>query len=177
MLLALASAVGSISACNVIVNPGFEAGLSGWQFTQPGAVSPTGAVVHSGAGALAFTMPNLSGTSIAYQTLAAVGDPVSLSFWIRVDQLGAAKLRVDVSIGGTPFLAVPVLAADQWTFVDLSAQVAPQPVARELRFYAVAVGTGQAGAKVYLDDVNFGVVPSPGAVGVMAGFASVRRRR
>lgn len=178
MLLEVTAALGTVASCNIIVNPGFESGLAGWQFTQPGAVSPTGAVVHSGVGALQFTMPSLSGSSIAYQTFPKVNGPLELSFWIRVDQAAASKVRVDVSIGNGPFFSFATPAADQWTRVDLSPQLAPFPFATELRFYATAVGSGQAGAKVYLDDVTFGPVPSPGA-GVMlcAALASGRRRR
>ncbi len=174
-LVAAAAVSGAFGA--VVVNPGFEDGLTGWQFTRPASAAWSTGVVHSGAGALQFTVPVTTGTTIAYQTFPMVNGPVNVSFWLFLDTALPANAFFDVAAGRS-FLTVPTIAPGVWTKIDFSPFAALFTRSTEFRLYLNAPSSNAAGVKVYLDDVGFEPVPAPGVLGVGAvcGLGLVRRR-
>lgn len=177
-LIALTAAIAAATPANIIVNPGFESGLSGWSLVNPSLVGVSNSVVHSGSSALEFTMGTF-GSTIAYQTFSP---PVPFpfprySFWYRLDDLAASRLFLEARIEGSPLPAfvVPTPVPNEWTYVDLGPRIF-DPQARGIRFYAsLRGGAAASGAKIYLDDVDF--VPAPGAsFGVLGGFVLLCRR-
>lgn len=176
--IALATALAATTPANIIVNPGFESGLTGWSLVNPSLVGVSNSVVHSGSSALEFTMGTF-GSTIAYQTFSPpVPFPITrFSFWYRLDDLAASRLRLEASLEGSPFstFVIPAPVPNQWTFVDLGPRIF-EPQVPSIRFYASLRGSASAvGAKIYLDDVDF--VPAPGAsFGVLGGFVLLCRR-
>lgn len=176
--IALATVLAATTPANIIVNPGFESGLAGWSIVNPSLVRVSNSVVHSGASALEFTMGTF-GSTIAFQTFSPpVPFPITrFSFWYRLDDLAVSRLWLETRIEGSPLTAyvLPAPVPNEWTFVDLSPFIR-DPQAQGIRFYAsLRGGASAAGAKIYLDDVEF--VPSPSSLSGLAFGAVVATRR
>lgn len=166
---------------NILLNPGFEDGLTGWTIVNPGNVAITTATVHSGNRALQFTVGTFSGTMALQSFPLRSGTITELSFWCRVDPSPGASYQIDITTkpgGGLgASRSITNLTPGQWTFFELS-QFYLTPTFSELRFYFVTQGTSTQGTRVYLDDVRLVPTPSAGGVGIgCVAVASFRRRR
>lgn len=89
------------AAPNLLANPGFEAGLAGWEplwTREPntGTANADTAVVHGGKAALRVQVSGTKDWSVAQSRRVAVeaGDLFTLSGWVKEDGAGTAQLSV-----------------------------------------------------------------------------------
>jgi hypothetical protein len=199
-LLSLAAAVPTArGAANLLVNPGFEAGLAGW--TPFGNAYPETATPHTGTGdAKMFGAFNGGfGVSGLFQTFPAIaGQTYEMESWSRHntgDQLIGAgppddnwavqKIvffnEADQEIGANESAILSGTSPlDTWIDNPLITATAPAGTdhTRAVLLFLQPGPPNDGGAGLF-DDVHFGLVPEPSALSLLgvAGVALLRRGR
>jgi chitinase len=159
ILAGLLAGTAPAHAVNLLANPGFESGLSGWTCTGGSAVS---APVHSGGGALAGAVSE-SDTAQCTQTVTVVPNSTySVSAWVRGN-------FVYLGITGGPSTWTP--SATSYTQLSLSFTTAAGQTSAQLFLHGwYAQGTYTAD-DVVLDGAGTGPPPgNPGAPGTPANL-------
>jgi hypothetical protein len=143
---------------NVISNPGFETGSSGWFAFGAGTVSSTTAQAHSGSSSGVITGRTASWNGIATNLLGLVvpGASYEASLWARIggsasDQL-ALTAKITCAGASSQFVRVASATGSDNQWVQMSGVLAvPNCTLTELTLY---VEGPQAGVDIYIDDVS-----------------------
>ena len=161
LLLALAAvaafAIARPARANLITNPGFEAGFTGWTFSNGAAWAP-GAGAHSGVAYGFMPSSGVNSPTIA-QSVATAGASYTISFFVA--SLASIPSNLSVSFGGTVFNHL--FPAGNNGYTQLSFTATASGANTNLSF------TGQGVASFRLDDVSV----EPAGVGVPDGGTTV----
>ncbi|HLO42316.1 MAG TPA: hypothetical protein VK176_14940 [Phycisphaerales bacterium] len=170
-------AASSVASAELVVNGGFEDGLTGW-WSDPSDFGSDFEVIgqgrESGHSLMLSAEPGGIG-DVVYQELALVpGQKYAVEFWVLNYGVGNDMLRVLWEGGTLTQFGDPIdFPLESWSFVSLEATATDGPST------LFGFGGYDGNASFLIDDVSVRAVPAPGAcvLGALCMAGGLRRRR
>lgn len=183
--------VGAIASANIVTNPGYESGFTGWSGGT--GIAETG-YARSGSYSGRIDGPGvIAQLPVGGWTAIKTGDIVDVSVWVlnpSTDPLTVAQAaRIEVLIYGAGETTVTYsdtwsmyggMAEDTWIKASLTPFVVPFGSAGHYEYFKIVYHNyGAASGSVYLDDWDVTVVPEPATIAMfcLGGLLAMRRRR
>jgi hypothetical protein len=148
-----------LATANLLTNPGFESGTSGWQVNGSGTLAASTGTVRSGTQSLAITGRTGAWNGPAQDVTSRLinGKPYATSVWVR-SQSGTPSAKATVALtanGTTSYLQLTPAATvntSGWTQLSGTATVSwTGTLTRAVLYVETAAGTDN----LYLDDASF----------------------
>jgi hypothetical protein len=148
-----------LATANVLTNPGFEDGTTGWQVNGSGTLAAGTGVVRSGTRSLAITGRTASWNGPGQDVTAKLinGKPYGTSVWVRTQSgTPSAKATLALTVNGTTsyLQLTPAATVNPTGWTQLSGTATASwtgTLTRAILYVETAAGTDN----LYLDDASF----------------------